>query len=261
MIYREALVSDIKNIQLVRNAVKENALSDPHLVTDEDCKEYLTVRGKGWVCELNNKIAGFAIVDLRERNVWALFIRPEHEGKGIGKYLHDLMIDWYFEQTHEKIWLGTAFYTRAVGFYHNLGWIEVGKNGSKEVKFEMTFNDWRLKNSSNKDNSTSDFIAMLTYKTTEQGGRQTAAKSGYRPQVKFEFEAMQTSGRQIFIDRELALPGDTLLAEIKITSLDYFANKLTEGMEFEFREGPRVIGTGEIKHIINDKLKKTGDNI
>lgn len=161
MIFREALISDIKKIQLVRNAVKENALSDPNLVTDEDCKEYLTVRGKGWVCELNDKIAGFAIVDLKGRNVWALFVRPEHEGKGIGKYLHDLMLDWYFQQTQEKIWLGTGFNTRAVGFYHNLGWIEVGKNGSKEVKFEMTFKDWRLKIPSNKDNST----ATLEFKS------------------------------------------------------------------------------------------------
>lgn len=162
MIYREALVSDIKNIQLVRNAVKENVLSDPNLVTDEDCKEYLTVRGKGWVCELNNEIAGFAIVDLKEKNVWALFVRPEDEGKGIGKYLHDLMMSWYFEQTHEKIWLGTGFNTRAVGFYHNLGWIENGKNGSKEIKFEMTFQEWRLKTSCKKESYPPDFIAMLT---------------------------------------------------------------------------------------------------
>jgi hypothetical protein len=27
-------------------------------------------------------------------------------------------------------------------------------------------------------------------------------------------------------------------------------------MQFEFREGARVIGTGEIKYIVNDKLEK-----
>ncbi|WP_158799399.1 GNAT family N-acetyltransferase [Pedobacter sp. L105] len=146
MIYREALISDKKNIQLVRNAVKENRLSNPNQVTDDDCKEYITVRGKGWVCELMNKeIAGFAIVDLKEGNVWALFVRPEDEGLGIGKYLHDLMMDWYFKQTHEKIWLGTGFNTRALGFYRKLGWKEVGQNGLKEVKFEMTIEDWQLK--------------------------------------------------------------------------------------------------------------------
>jgi translation elongation factor EF-Tu-like GTPase len=47
-----------------------------------------------------------------------------------------------------------------------------------------------------------DFIATLTYRTTEQGGRKTAAVSGYRPQVKFDFAEMQTSGQQTFIDRK-----------------------------------------------------------
>lgn len=99
-----------------------------------------------------------------------------------------------------------------------------------------------------------DFIAKLTYRTTEQGGRQTPAKSGYRPQLKFDFTEMQTSGQQTFIDKETVFPGDIVDAKIKLLSTDYFAGSLTEGMHFEFREGSTVIGTGEIKHIINDKL-------
>lgn len=106
------------------------------------------------------------------------------------------------------------------------------------------------------DNSKADFIATLTYKTAEDGGRKTAAKSGYRPQVKFDNDKMETSGLQTFIDRELVFPGDTVEAEI-ILSKNYFFNKLTEKMKFEIREGATVIGTGIIKHIINHKLKKS----
>lgn len=101
-----------------------------------------------------------------------------------------------------------------------------------------------------------DFIATLTYRTIEQGGRKIPATSGYRPQVKFDFDQMQTSGQQTFIDRELVFPGETVDAEVRIIAVEYFASKLTEGMEFEFREGATVIGTGKIKSIINDKLKK-----
>lgn len=101
-----------------------------------------------------------------------------------------------------------------------------------------------------------DFIAQLKYRTTEQGGRQTPAKSGYRPQIKFDFIEMQTSGQQTFIDKKTVFPGDTVNAKIKILSPDYFSGCLTEGMEFEFREGETVIGTGEIKYIVNDKLEK-----
>lgn len=87
-----------------------------------------------------------------------------------------------------------------------------------------------------------DFIATLTYRMTEQGGRQTPTKSSYRPQVKFDFTEMQTSGQQTFIDKETVLPGDVVDAKIKILSPDYFAGNLTEGMNFEFREGATVMG-------------------
>lgn len=106
------------------------------------------------------------------------------------------------------------------------------------------------------DNSSSDFIASLTYRTTAEDGRKTPAKSGYRPQVKFEFDDKQSSGQQIFIGRELVYPGDSVDAEITLLSIDHLENKLIKGMTFEFIEGMRVIGSGKIKHIINDILKK-----
>jgi GNAT superfamily N-acetyltransferase len=142
MIFREATVDDIKQIQVVRNAVTENTLSNPDLVTDEDCAAFITVRGKGWVCEIDHQIVGFAIADLKENNIWALFLDPEFEGMGIGQKLHKIMLDWYFTQTKDKVWLGTAFNTRAEKFYRKAGWTEVGTHGTKEIKFEMTYSDW-----------------------------------------------------------------------------------------------------------------------
>jgi GNAT superfamily N-acetyltransferase len=142
MIFREATIEDIKQIQVVRNSVKENTLSYPNLVTDKDCEEFITTRGKGWVCEIENKIVGFAIVDLKENNIWALFIDPEFEKKGIGQKLHKIMLDWYFSQTKETVWLGTDINTRAEKFYRKAGWTEVGLNGSNEIKFEMTYEEW-----------------------------------------------------------------------------------------------------------------------
>lgn len=142
MIIREATTSDIQQIQIVRNAVTENTLSDPGLVTDQDCEEFITVRGKGWVCEVDNLVVGFAIADLKENNIWALFIDPRFEKKGIGQLLHNTMLDWYFSQAKDKVWLGTAFNTRAEKFYRRAGWKEVGTHGPNEIKFEMTYDDW-----------------------------------------------------------------------------------------------------------------------
>ncbi|MEP6952034.1 MAG: GNAT family N-acetyltransferase [Ginsengibacter sp.] len=143
MIFREAKIEDIKEMQIVRNSVKENVLSNPALVTDKDCEDYITLRGKGWVCEINNSVIGFAIADLEENNIWALFLQPEHEKRGIGKELHHMMLEWYFSKTQEKIWLGTAPNTRAERFYRKCGWKEVGTHGKGEIKFEMTYDEWR----------------------------------------------------------------------------------------------------------------------
>lgn len=142
MFFREATTDDIDSYMIVRMAVKENVLNNPALISRQDNADYLTKHGKGWVCEIENKIVGFSIVGLTQRNVWALFVLPEFEGKGVGRKLHDLMMDWYFNQTKEKIWLGTEPNSKAEIFYKKRGWIEAGTHGKDEIKFEMTFKDW-----------------------------------------------------------------------------------------------------------------------
>lgn len=149
MLIREAVIADIAQIQIVRNAVKENTLSNPSLVTDADCEDFITQRGKGWVCEIDNCIVGFAIADLQDHNIWALFVHPDFEKKGIGKQLHNNMLNWYFSQTQTTVWLGTSPNTRAATFYKLMGWIEVGMHGTKELKFEMTFEQWQRQQTQN----------------------------------------------------------------------------------------------------------------
>ena len=118
-------------------------LSNPALVPDKDVEDYIHNRGKGWVCEVDNTIVGFAIVSIVDNNVWALFIQPGYDKKGIGKRLHDEMINWYFNQTGDPIWLGTSPNTRAESFYRKAGWNEVGTHGQDEIKFEMTAEAWK----------------------------------------------------------------------------------------------------------------------
>jgi GNAT superfamily N-acetyltransferase len=140
---RDAEIKDIYQIQVVRNLVKENQLSDPALVPDSDVADYITSRGKGWVCEIDGEIVGFAIADLVDNNIWALFIHPDFEGIGLGKKLHEEMLNWYFSQTDKTVWLGTSPKTRAEMFYRKAGWKEVGIHGKGEIKFEMAKDEWR----------------------------------------------------------------------------------------------------------------------
>ena len=142
MIFREATAVDIPQLHELRVAVKENILPDPSMITAEDYANFLTVRGKGWLCEIDNVVAGFAIIDLLQKNIWALFVHPDYERKGIGRRLQEIMLDWYFKNNYETIWLGTSPGTRAEIFYRRSGWKEVGKRGNGEIKFEMTRNEW-----------------------------------------------------------------------------------------------------------------------
>ncbi len=142
MTIREATIQDIGELEKIRNAVKENALSDPALINADHYEEFLTRRGKGWVCEMEGIITGFAVADLQLHNVWALFVRPGFEGKGIGRMLHDTMLNWYFSHSTEDIWLSTAPGTRAELFYRKAGWTECGTHGNNETKFEMSYTEW-----------------------------------------------------------------------------------------------------------------------
>ena len=124
--------------------------------------------------------------------------------------------------------------------------------GEIEANAYEYFHDNKLES----ENSNSDFIAKLFFLKTNEGGRKTYVKSDYRPQIIFNFDDFSTSGRQKYLNMEYVFPGDIVNAEIDLLSSDYFNGKLKENMGFKFYEGPNLIGTGKIIHIINQKLSK-----
>ena len=140
---REATIEDIPKMHIVRTSVNENQLSNPNLISAEDYQHYLQDRGKGWVVDFDGILAGFAIVDIIDNNVWALFVHPKYEGRGCGKMLHDKMIDWYFSQTEKTIWLSTSPGTRAETFYDIAGWQRISLLSNGEIKFELQAATWR----------------------------------------------------------------------------------------------------------------------
>jgi GNAT superfamily N-acetyltransferase len=139
---RIAEESDIPQMHAIRMGVKENKLSDPSRITFSDYQTYLTGQGQGWVCLLEDQMAGFAIVDWTSHNVWALFVHPEREGRGVGRLLHDTMLDAYFSRTTKTLWLSTSPGTRAEQFYRKAGWLATGML-KDEVRFEMPHASWQ----------------------------------------------------------------------------------------------------------------------
>ncbi|WP_400191450.1 citrulline utilization hydrolase CtlX [Hymenobacter sp. B81] len=133
---RRATAADIAGMHVVRVSVRENRLSRPDRVTEADYQDMLGRRGAGWVAEAAGRIVGFAIVDAAARSVWALFLHPDWEGRGIGRRLHDAMLSWCAAQGLPDLHLTTEPGTRAEHFYQVAGWQPQGLDASGEQRFE-----------------------------------------------------------------------------------------------------------------------------
>lgn len=128
----------------VRLSVRENVLSRPELVTHADYVEHLERRGRGWLVEVGGLVVGFAVGRADDGNLWALFVDPAHEGRGVGGALHDTLVDWMFAQRRARLWLTTDPATRAAEFYARRGWREVGREGA-ELRLELAAEDFRAR--------------------------------------------------------------------------------------------------------------------
>ena len=132
---RQATVADIPGIWEVRYSVSENALT-PGRISDEDVRVSIEDTGRGWVIEENGKIVAFAIGNAETGNVWALFVKPEAQGRGYGTRLHAAMIEWFRSKSVDRLWLSTGTDTKARKFYEKNGWICIDPCGIDEVRYE-----------------------------------------------------------------------------------------------------------------------------
>ena len=67
-----------------------------------------------------------------------LALRPEFEGRGIGKLLLQQVQGWLFANGHQELWLVTSAEPsfRAYGFYQSQGWQATGEiNEDEDEKF------------------------------------------------------------------------------------------------------------------------------
>jgi GNAT superfamily N-acetyltransferase len=120
----------------VRLAVRENALSDPNRITDSDYLAALDELGRTWVVETTDEIAAFA-TGYKSGSIWALFVHPDHEGRGYGKALHSAVVTWLWSLGHKRIWLTTAAGTRAERFYLSQGWQSCGTVPGGDIRLEL----------------------------------------------------------------------------------------------------------------------------
>ena len=119
---RRARPDERPRITEIRLAVRENQLTDPSRVTDADYHWFSENPGI-WVWEEDGRILGFSAADTRDGTIWALFIDPDHEGRGIGRALLIKACDVLRQVGHRSATLGTEPGSRADGFYRQAGWV------------------------------------------------------------------------------------------------------------------------------------------
>ena len=139
--FRKMRARDLPAVFELRVSTRENAVTMEELehdygITPASLAEAMAADVKGWLCEEQGLVVGFAMGDRSNGEVQVVAVRPGYEGKGIGKRLLGLVQTWLHEQGHQEIWLlsNPDSGVRAHGFYRKLGWQPTGeRQGYDEV--------------------------------------------------------------------------------------------------------------------------------
>ena len=132
---RRAVEADLQEIWRIRHAVRENRLSNPAEVTEADALDALH-RGLFQVATEGDSVVGFSAAEPRDGTIWAVFVDPPAEGRGIGRALLDAAVADLVRAGHRMARLTTDPGTRAEGFYRALGWTCTGPAAKGEIGFE-----------------------------------------------------------------------------------------------------------------------------
>ena len=131
---RKATRADYPRISEIRFAVRENRLSNPTSIGP--VVDWLFENSTFWVWEKDGAIQGFSAADPRDGSIFALFVHPSYEGRGIGKALLPLACETLRASGHAIATLTTEAATRAERFYRMDGWTEIGRQDDGQLVFQ-----------------------------------------------------------------------------------------------------------------------------
>ena len=126
--FREITSSDVPALFDVRTATHQNNMTREELhslgITVESVREKLEGTYKGWLCEVDGQVVGFAMGDRATGELWVIAVLPEYIGRGIGSRLLRAVEQWLAESGCDRLWLTTDVdqALKAYDFYRSHGW-------------------------------------------------------------------------------------------------------------------------------------------
>ena len=141
VLIRVATVGDVDSLFAIRTSVAQNHLSREQMAALGITPEVLTqaIRDSDcvWIADVEGQPVAFTMIDQAEGELFALFVRPGYENRGLGRQLMAVAETALFAR-HERIFLITdgRDLIRANGFYRRLGWSVVGQEEDHDVRYE-----------------------------------------------------------------------------------------------------------------------------
>ena len=104
-------------------------------ITEDSVIALLGTTHKGWVCEIDGHVVGFSMGNRSNGEFWVIAVLPEFEGRGIGRRLMELVVEWLWASDCREIWLWTSpdITTRAYALYRKFGWEDCGVQQERRV--------------------------------------------------------------------------------------------------------------------------------
>lgn len=140
---RLATLQDIDTLFAIRTSVVQNHLSREQMaklgITPTVLADSIREAPCVWIAEVNGAPAGFSMVDLAGGEVFAMFVQPAYENRGLGRQLMAVAETALFER-HDTLFLVTdgRDEIRANGFYQRLGWSVVDQVDGDDVRYQKS---------------------------------------------------------------------------------------------------------------------------
>lgn len=133
LIYRNATPDDVADCIDLRGKTRENAVSVERLralgITHDSWSQSVADGSlPGYLCLDEGKLIGYCFGDKTTGEIVVLALLPDWEGKGIGKYLLNMIVQDFVRLGYQRVFLGCSANpkVRSYGFYRHLGWTSTG---------------------------------------------------------------------------------------------------------------------------------------